>query len=131
MLTDRDAGSWQSVAWTLARLVADNADMLTIHSLPELRSPVMLCGFSGWPDAGEAASGAIEYLIAKWAPRRFAELDAARAYVQTTHRPKSRLTGFGRRRLIWPTLACYALPVPSAYRRLDTLRLECTDERRR
>ena len=92
--------------------------MLTIHSLPELRSPVLLCGFSGWPDAGEAASGALEYLVTKWAPRRFAELDASRSYLQTTHRPKSRMTGFGRRRLLWPSLACYALPVPYAPRDL-------------
>ena len=51
--------------------------MLTVHSMPELRSPVMLCAFGGWPDAGEAASGAIEYLVTRWAPRRFAELDAS------------------------------------------------------
>lgn len=92
--------------------------MLTIHSTPELRSPVLLCAFSGWPDAGEAASGALDYLVAKWAPRRFAELDASRAYVQTTHRPRSRMTGFGRQRLLWPSLACYALPVPYAPRDL-------------
>jgi len=92
--------------------------MLTIHSLPELRSPVMLCAFSGWPDAGEAASGALDYLVSKWAPRRFAELDATRVFVQTTHRPQSKMTGFGRRRLLWPSLACYALPVPYAPRDL-------------
>ena len=40
--------------------------MLTIHSTPELRSPVLLCAFSGWPDAGEAASGALDYLVAEW-----------------------------------------------------------------
>jgi proteasome assembly chaperone (PAC2) family protein len=104
--------------WTRARPVAHNRRMLTVHSQPELRAPVMLCGFSGWPDAGEAASGAIEYLVSRWAPRRFAEFESGRVYVQTTHRPESRLTGFGRRRLVWPNLALYALPVPYAPRDL-------------
>ena len=95
--------------------------MLKVHSRPTLRSPVLLCALSGWPDAGQAASGAIEYLIMKWAPRRFAELDTSRAYVQTNNRPRSKLTRGGQRRLIWPTFACYALPVPQAPRDLVLL----------
>ncbi|MCC7367758.1 MAG: PAC2 family protein [Chloroflexi bacterium] len=77
---------------------------------------MLLVALSGWPDAGQAASGALEYLIMKWAPRRFAELDASRAYVQTNNRPRNKITRGGQRRLIWPTFACYALPVPQAPR---------------
>jgi proteasome assembly chaperone (PAC2) family protein len=95
--------------------------MLKVHSRPTLRSPVLLCALSGWPDAGQAASGAIEYLVMKWAPRRFAELDSSRVYVQTNNRPRSKLTRGGQRRLIWPTFACYALPVPQAPRDLVLL----------
>jgi len=97
------------------------SDMLKVLSRPTLRSPVLLCALSGWPDAGQAASGAIEYLIMKWAPRRFAELDASRAYVQTNNRPRSKMTRTGQRRLIWPTFAFYALPVPQAPRDLVLL----------
>jgi proteasome assembly chaperone (PAC2) family protein len=95
--------------------------VLTIHSTPTLRTPALLCGLSGWPDAGSAASGAIEYLIMKWAPRRFAELDPRATYVQTTHRPVSRIVRPGERRLRWPSLAFYALPVPHAPRDLVLL----------
>ena len=95
--------------------------MLKVQSRPTLRSPVLLCALSGWPDAGQAASGAIEYLIMKWAPRRFAELESSRAYVQTNNRPRSKLTRSGQRRLVWPTFACYALPVPQAPRDLVLL----------
>lgn len=96
-------------------------DMLKVQALPSLRSPALLCALSGWPDAGQAASGAIEYLIMKWAPRRFAELDQSRAYVLTNNRPRSKLTRTGGRRLIWPSFACYALPVPQAPRDLVLL----------
>jgi proteasome assembly chaperone (PAC2) family protein len=97
------------------------SDMLKVQSRPTLRSPVLLCALSGWPDAGQAASGALEYLIMKWAPRRFAELDSSRMYVHTNNRPRSKLARNGQRRLIWPTFACYALPVPQAPRDLVLL----------
>ena len=92
--------------------------MLKVHSLPTLRSPVLLCALSGWPDAGQAASGALEYLIMKWAPRRFAELDPAAPTSRRTTDRAARSTRGGQRRLIWPTFACYALPVPQAPRDL-------------
>ncbi len=88
--------------------------MLTVHSTPALRSPTLICALSGWPDAGSAASGALEYLIMKWAPRRFAELDAAATYVQTSTRPIARVTRQGERRLRWTSLTFYGLPVPHA-----------------
>ncbi len=95
--------------------------MLTIHSVPELRAPTLVCAFSGWPDAGAAASGAIEYLIAKWGPRRFAEIDPHAVYVGSEQRPTSRIARPGERRLSWPRLAFYALPVPHAPRDLVLL----------
>jgi proteasome assembly chaperone (PAC2) family protein len=95
--------------------------VLSVHSTPDLRSPTFLCAFSGWPDAGAAASGALEYLIKKWGPRRFAELDASAVYVQSTHRPLGRNIAPGQRRLRWPSLAAYALPIPHAPRDLVLL----------
>ena len=96
--------------------------MLTLHSTPDLRSPVFLCALSGWSDAGAGASGAIEYLIMKWAPRRFAELDRRAIYVETNNRPVSKIVRPGERQLRWPTLTLYALPVPHAPRDLVLVR---------
>ena len=95
--------------------------MLTIHATPELRAPTLVCAFSGWPDAGQAASGALEYLIMKWGPRRFAEFDPHAVYVTSEQRPTSRLVRPGERRLRWPRLAWYALPVRHAHRDLVLL----------
>ncbi len=95
--------------------------VLRVHSTPELRNPFLICALSGWPDAGLAASGALEYLIMKWGPRRFAEMDPGRIFVQTGNRPVTRRVGRGERRLRWPTLAYYALAVPQARRDLVLL----------
>ena len=100
---------------------AVQSGVLTVHSLPTLRSPALLCGLSGWPDAGAAASGAVEYLVMKWAPRRFAELDAQAIYLQSNNRPVSMVSRPGERRLRWPALRLYALPVPHARRDLALL----------
>ena len=96
--------------------------MLTIHSVPELRAPTLVCAFSGWPDAGAAASGAVEYLIAKWGPRRFAEVDPHAVYIASEQRPRARLAPSGERRLRWPGMDFYALPVPHGPRDLVLLR---------
>ena len=87
--------------------------MLTVHRLPELREPVVLCAASGWSDAGSAASGALTYLLGKWSSRRFAEFDSDSIYSYTVTRPATIRAG-GRRRLHWPELAWYELPVPHA-----------------
>ncbi|MEN9927955.1 MAG: hypothetical protein RJB27_1031, partial [Actinomycetota bacterium] len=34
---------------------------MEIHQIPLLRNPVMIMAFSGWNDAAEAASGAVEH----------------------------------------------------------------------
>src|SRR3954470_913783 len=95
--------------------------MLTIHHLPELRQPVVLCAVSGWSDAGSGASGALAYLLNKWENQRFAEFDADAIYNYTLTRPASVKTGNGRRRMHWPELALYSLPVPHASRDLILL----------
>ena len=95
--------------------------MLTIHHLPDLRQPAVLCAVSGWSDAGSGASGALRYLMEKWATRRFAEFDADAIYNYTVTRPATIRPGGGRRRLHWPELAWYALPCPHAQRDLVLL----------
>src|SRR5919199_884734 len=94
--------------------------MLTVHHLPDLRQPAVLCAVSGWSDAGSAASGALGYLMGKWSTRRFAEFDPDAIYNYTVTRPATIRAG-GRRRMHWPELAWYALPMPHAQRDLVLL----------
>src|SRR5712691_3113988 len=94
--------------------------MLTVHNLPDLRQPAVLCAVSGWSDAGSAASGALTYLLNKWSTRRFADFDADAIYNYTVTRPAT-VRSSGRRRMHWPELAWFALPVPHAQRDLVLL----------
>ena len=104
------------------RRLCQNASMLTVHHLPELRQPAVLCAVSGWSDAGQAASGALGYLLTKWSNQRFAEFDSDEIYNYTVTRPATtRPTGGARRKLTWPDFAWFALPVPHAERDLVVL----------
>ena len=95
--------------------------MLTVHHLPDLRQPAVICAVSGWSDAGSSASGALSYLLGKWSSRRFADFDSDAIYNYTVTRPATIRPGGGRRRLHWPELAWYSLPVPHAQRDLVLL----------
>ena len=39
---------------------------MEIHNIPILRDPVMIVAFTGWNDAAEGASGAVEHLLSAW-----------------------------------------------------------------
>ncbi|MGI5835833.1 MAG: PAC2 family protein [Chloroflexota bacterium] len=95
--------------------------MLKVTARPALRSPALLCGFSGWADAASAASGALRYLLVKRPGRSIAEFDPDQIYVYTTTRPLSLFDELGRRRLQWPELTFTAVEVPEASRDLVIL----------
>jgi hypothetical protein len=42
---------------------------------PRLRNPLMLCAFSGWNDAGDAATLALQTLADQWSAQPFASID--------------------------------------------------------
>lgn len=88
---------------------------------PTLRSPTLLCGFSGWADAASAASGALRYLLVKKPGHLIAEFDSDRIYVYTTTRPLNLIDKLGRRQLQWPELTVTAIEVPEASRDLVVL----------
>lgn len=77
-------------------------EFLSIHSLPELRNPVLVTAFHGWPDAGEVASGALRYLVRNLGATRFAELSPEEFYIFTEVRPHTVEVRPGQRRLRWP-----------------------------
>ena len=85
--------------------------MLRILAQPELKSPALLCAFSGWADAASAASGALRYLLLKREGRRIAEFDPDAIYTYTATRPVTLQERGGIRRLQWPELAWTALEV--------------------
>ena len=62
-------------------------DELTIHEMPELRSPYLVAAFRGWPNAGEVASGVVGYLINRLHARKFAEIAPDDFYDFTNVRP--------------------------------------------
>jgi len=74
---------------------------------PALHQPVMIVAFEGWNDAGEAATQAVEDLIAQWHGQRFAAVDPEEFYDFTTTRPEQR-TIDGHRQIVWPGNVMYA-----------------------
>jgi proteasome assembly chaperone (PAC2) family protein len=74
---------------------------LIVHSQPELRSPLVIAGFAGWNDAGEAATSAVRFIRRRWRAQPFAELDPEEFYDFTQARPHVRLEK-GDRVLDWP-----------------------------
>ncbi|MBI3978516.1 MAG: PAC2 family protein [Chloroflexi bacterium] len=86
--------------------------MLTILSEPELRSPVLLCGVSGWSDAATAASGALRYLLQKRPAEIIARFEPDDLYVYTITRPLVEIGSENRRVVRWPDFAFHAIRVP-------------------
>jgi predicted ATP-grasp superfamily ATP-dependent carboligase len=86
--------------------------LLTWHSRPALRRPVLVAAFEGWNDAGNAASGTVAYLSRRWHAETFAAFDSEDLFDFTSARPQVRLESGQTRRLEWPRLelAHAALP---------------------
>ncbi|MDP2954129.1 MAG: PAC2 family protein [Chloroflexota bacterium] len=76
---------------------------LVIHEIPSLRNPVLVTAFAGWPDAGEAGTHALRYLIHKLSARRCATLQPEKFYDFTRLRPHTLVNEKGERFLHWPT----------------------------
>jgi proteasome assembly chaperone (PAC2) family protein len=73
-----------------------------IEQLPELDRPNVIAAFSGWNDAGQAATTAVRYLIETWHAQRFAHIDPEEYYSFTDTRPTIRIMEGAQRQLTWP-----------------------------
>jgi proteasome assembly chaperone (PAC2) family protein len=71
-------------------------------SRPALEAPVVVAGFTGWNDAGDAASGALRHLIDVWDAELFAELDPEEFVDFQSTRPHVRLVDGLTREIVWP-----------------------------
>ena len=92
---------------------------MEIHQIPALRSPVMVIAFSGWNDAGEAATGAASHLLGSWVdskndvvPELIAEVDVEEFYDFQVNRPTVCIDESSIRSLTWPGTQVFGLRTP-------------------
>jgi len=98
---------------------------MEIHQIPLLRNPVMIVAFSGWNDAAEAASGAVEHLLSGWrdksdevVPELIAEVDSEDFYDFQVNRPQVSIDDSEIRSITWPTTQVFGLAILSMQRDL-------------
>jgi predicted ATP-grasp superfamily ATP-dependent carboligase len=81
---------------------------------PELRSPIMVCAFEGWNDAGEAASAALSFIRDHFESFPVASVDPEDFYDFTAVRPTVRLSEGLTREIDWPENSFSAAHVSGA-----------------
>ncbi|CAB4886901.1 unannotated protein [freshwater metagenome] len=83
-------------------------------SQPTLRSPVVVAAFTGWNDAGDAASGGVRHLVEQWGATALAEIDPEEFTDFGTIRPHVRLSAGLTRSIVWPTVGLWYASTPGA-----------------
>jgi len=98
---------------------------MEIHQIPLLRNPVMIMAFSGWNDAAEGASGAIEHVLSIWrekddevVPQLIADVEPEDFYDFQVNRPQVSIDDSSIRNITWPTTQIFGLEIPSMERDL-------------
>ena len=81
---------------------------------PNLDRPVLIAGFTGWNDAGDAASTALQTMIEAWGAEALAELDPEMFTDFATVRPHVRLDDEHRRSIVWPTVGVWSASLPGS-----------------
>lgn len=77
-------------------------EALSFANIPTLNRPILLLAFSGWNDAGGAATFATKFIGQRLAAHTFAHIDPEMFYNFTEQRPQVRIRK-GEREIIWPT----------------------------
>jgi proteasome assembly chaperone (PAC2) family protein len=98
---------------------------MEIHQIPLLREPIMIMAFSGWNDAAEAASGAVEHLLSGWRdknddvlPELIAEVESEDFYDFQVNRPVVSIDESEIRSITWPSTQVFGMAIPSMKRDL-------------
>ena len=98
---------------------------MEIHQIPLLREPVMVIAFSGWNDAAEAASGAVEHLLSGWRdknddviPELIANVESEDFYDFQVNRPVVTIDESEIRSITWPSTQVFGMAIPSMDRDL-------------
>jgi proteasome assembly chaperone (PAC2) family protein len=81
---------------------------------PRLQSPILVCAFKGWNDAGEAASSALSFIRGSFDSFEVGSIDPEEFYDFTEVRPTVRLTEGRTRHIHWPENEISVAHVPGA-----------------
>lgn len=87
-------------------------DHVRWRARPSVDRPVLVAAFEGWNDAGDAASGAVRYLIDRFGGELVAEIDPEEFFDFTSTRPHAEIDDDGVRRVVWPRTEVYAARLP-------------------
>jgi len=92
---------------------------MEILHIPALRNPVMLCAFTGWNDAAEAASAAVEHVLdaltegdSDITSTLIGAIDSDEYFDFQINRPQVSLDEFDNRTITWPSTQIWGLHVP-------------------
>lgn len=86
-----------------------------------LRAPALVCAFTGWNDAGDAASAALRFVGASLGATRFAQIDPEDFVDFQATRPRIELVDGVTREIAWPSIEVYEARAPYASRDLVLL----------
>jgi proteasome assembly chaperone (PAC2) family protein len=84
-------------------------DGLVWEHHPDLRRPVLVAAFEGWNDAGDAATGAADWLIRQQDPLRVASIDSDEHIDYQSRRPRLELVDGVVRAVHWPANDVFAV----------------------
>ena len=79
---------------------------------PTLHRPTIIAAFTGWNDAGDAASNSVRHLIEAWNAQPLAEIDPEEFTDFATVRPHVRLSAGMTRSIVWPTGGLWSASTP-------------------
>ena len=88
-------------------------DEVAFHREPPASIPTMVTAFTGWIDAGEAATDALRFLVRQLAAEPLAEIDLEDFVDFTQVRPVVRLSAEGERTIRWPRSAFWLWQPPA------------------
>jgi proteasome assembly chaperone (PAC2) family protein len=88
-------------------------DEVEFHCEPPTNVPTLVVAFGGWVDAGEAATGAMRYLVRQLPATPLASIDPEDFCDFTQLRPVVRLTAEGKRTIRWPRIAFWTWQPPA------------------
>jgi proteasome assembly chaperone (PAC2) family protein len=88
-------------------------DEVAFHHEPPTNLPTMVMAFEGWVDAGEAATGALRYLVRQLAATPLATIDPEEFVDFTTIWLVVRLSAEGERTIRWPRSAFWTWQPPA------------------
>jgi proteasome assembly chaperone (PAC2) family protein len=83
-----------------------------------LRAPALVCAFTGWNDAGDAASAALSFVGSSLGATRFARIDPEDFFDFQAQRPSVEISESQTRQIVWPDIEIFEARVPRAHRDL-------------